>query len=401
MNLRRILIFAAFLMLVLVGTGFGQTPVTKEKECPDKKKHNAPKIRRKKISMAKGSAGTSAAEGVSIGRRRSRNTSTGFIWNGRNDNPIEKSIAVASKVVVEMKVCRGVVKINGWKRNEIRALLVNGRSLGFSVKQRTSDGEKPAWVKVLGRESNRVNRRNSRLGRVGRESNRVSRRNSRPRRDCISGKKIELDVPFNTSLKIRSENGTTYIDSVRSVKVDQLRGSIYLDNIRSYIAAETHKGNIIVRNSGGKISTQTFSGNIIAYKTKTREIGDTFVARTFGGAITLQSVGQRDVKATTISGAIRYIGTLAKRGGYSFGTTRGLIRLVIPEKTSCTIDAIFGGKFRSQIPIKELEKTKDDFVFHLKGRFGEGSCELKFKTPYGRIFIETPKKKEIHPIRQL
>jgi len=283
-----------------------------------------------------------------------------------------------------MSVCRGTVKVNGWKRNEIRALLVNGRSLGFSVKEREDEGRKPAWVRILGRDPKKA-----------------GVRSSRPRHDCLYGKTVELDVPFNTSLKINSERGTTYIDSVKSVKINQVRGSIYLDNIKNYINAETHKGNVIVRNSAGKISAQTNLGNIIAYKTKTREIGDTFVARTFGGAITLQSIGQRDVKATSSSGAIRYIGSMAKRGGYAFNTTRGLILLVIPVKTSCVIDALFGGEFKSQIPIKDLEKTKDDFVLHLKGRLGSGSCELKFKSPYGRILIESLRKKETHPVRKL
>ena len=296
-----------------------------------------------------------------------------------SDDVAEKSIAVYPKVYVDLCVSKGKVSVNGWKRNEVRAFVSGGSKLGFRVRERKGEEKKPAWIEIVGYSLKKVPLTRNRSG-SGTNVFVVSPR-------CLSGKSIELDVPKNASVKIRSERSDTKVDTVRWAHIENNDGSIFLNRIGNGIKAQTFRGNVTVRESGGKMNITTTSGDIVAYKTETNEIGDYLKAKTYGGAITLQSVGQREVEANSVSGLISFVGEIANYGRYNFGSQYGAITLAVPSKTSCRFTASYGGGFKSDLSLKGLNKNRVGNLTHATGSIGDGTCNLTFRTVTGSIWI--------------
>jgi len=285
--------------------------------------------------------------------------------HNESEAPAEKSIVTDAKVNLRLCVSEGIVKINGWERNEIRAFVDGGSEVGFSVRQKNSQG-KPNWVTVLGFDPEK---------------------NKEPGLDeCLSGDVIELDVPRNATIDLTGTETTITVKSVNKVKVKNDGGNIFLNDISQAIDAQTYQGGIVVENSSGVMKLVSTNGNIVAFEAQPAEIGDTFLAKTSSGVITLQGVEHRQVEVSSNSGSIRFNGDFGSGGQYTFGTTNGSISLTLPAEASCKIRASYGGAFHSDLPLTEIEKTPGSPAT-LTGILGKGDANLNLNTFGGTIRI--------------
>ncbi len=266
---------------------------------------------------------------------------------------IEKALSVSKdKVYVSFCVSGAPVKVKGWSRPEVRAFVVGRDEIDFKIRQKNTEDKKPDWIEILapGEDS---------LG--------------RSKDGCLSGASIELDVPFNASVNISSASGESsiVIDSVKSAIIDISSGDIALSNIKQSISAQTDVGGVSVKNSSGKMDLKTTAGNIIAYATESVEIGDFLKAKTHSGAITMQTVGQKEVDARSFSGSIYFLGSTQPNGNYSFSTQNGLITLATPESSAFKLRAYYGGDFSSELALKNIAKSRKSAAVHLTGECGE------------------------------
>jgi len=309
-----------------------------------------------------------AAVGVGRERRVARNVTKG-IWMIAAENaavPQEKAIRVRPNVYVSVCVRRGAVKVNGWDREEVRAFNKGGKELGFKVIERGGKEQLPVWVEILGYEPDTLRGETDK---------------------CLTGEMIELDVPEGANVSIKGLSSETSIERVKTASIEIVGGDIYLDSITERIEASTQQGGVTVNNSTGKIALSTTTGNIVAYNTEPVEIGDFFKAKTRSGSLTLQSIGQKDVAASTISGSLNFLSEIKNYGKYDFTTTNGLINVVIPESSSFWLTAAYGGRFISELPIKIITEDKSDSAFRLTGRVGKGEANLSLKSFSGTIQI--------------
>ncbi len=284
--------------------------------------------------------------------------------------PAEKSIAVESKVKITLCVNEGNVKINGWDRNEIRAFVQNGSQVGFKISQKNLKTNKPEWVYVQGYDAQKT-------------------KELKPE-ECLSGSEIELDVPRNATIELKSVESEIKIESVGKVSVKTLSGDINLNDIASGIEAATYRGDIMVERSSGQMVLTNTDGNIIALEVSPSEIGDIFKASTNSGRITLQGVAHRQVGTGSISGSISFEGELLGGGQYSFSATSGSIVLAVLPDSLCKINAWFGyGAFVSEIPLVNAMKKDQS----LSAQLGEtdATCSLNLKTGSGVIRIRSRK----------
>ena len=136
------------------------------------------------------------------------------------------------------------LSINGWSRNEIRVFVKNGSDISFRVHEKDPGNRKAGLG--LDRESPPETVRAARF-------------------ECLSGDKIEIDVPVNAGLTISAARAETVVDSVKKVYIKSLGGDVSLRNISGGITAITYQGNLAVENSAGQISLETSTGNIVAY----------------------------------------------------------------------------------------------------------------------------------------
>ncbi len=289
---------------------------------------------------------------------------------------VEKSIKTGEKVYLSFCVSGASVKVNGWNRREIRAF-VRGRSdIGFKVRQRSETDRLPQWIELFAGEVDE---------------------SSRTLDSCLSGESIELDVPFQTSVTISGKSGETSVsvDSVKTVKIDISSGDISLSNISRGIVAKTGVGGVSVRKSIGKMEMTTTAGNILAYETESDEIGDFFKAKTISGSITLQSVKQKEVEASSLTGSINYLGPTYSSGNYSFSTTQGLISMAVPADSAFKLKAAYGGSFSSELPLQNIYKKAASSTVFLTGFIGnETGASISLNSYSGtiRIVSLTPPK---------
>jgi hypothetical protein len=278
----------------------------------------------------------------------------------------EKALAVDPNVNLQLScISEARVTVNGWQRDEIRVFIRNGTNIAFKVHEKNPKNGKPIWVvirKLSGGPS--------------------------PSSDCISGERIDIEVPSGASLKINGREIETRIDSVKKVEITSLSGNVALRNVSGGIKAETFDGNVTVENSSGQIALKTSSGNIVAFGVSPGQVGDVFKAGTSNGLITMQKVDHRQIDANSVTGDLLFDGKFLPGGIYSFKTSEGNVRLVIPESSSCRIVAWYGfGTISSQIPMKTMTRDVSEGGKSLRAEIGEGDATVNLTTNRGRITI--------------
>jgi hypothetical protein len=282
----------------------------------------------------------------------------------------ERSIAVDQKVSIQMCVTQGTVRINGWNRNEVRAFVSEGSTFGFHVAQKSMKDGSPVLISLVN-----IRKTQGGMAMAG---------------DCIAGDEIEIDAPENASVSLRGRQTDISIDSIRKVWIANVGGDINIQNVSQGIRATTGQGDVTVENSQGAIVLESSSGNIVAYGVEPSEVGDQFKAKTNSGAISLQKLGYRLADINSISGTVLFTGGLLSGGTFSFTTTNGSIRLMLPDDTSCRVTATYGyGSFDSTLPLKTL--TNDVHPGPIKtvnGAIGAGGdATLRLTTNTGSIQI--------------
>jgi Putative adhesin len=284
-----------------------------------------------------------------------------------SDIPAEKSIQTDAKVNISLCVDEGKITINGWNRNEIRAFVSNGSQVGFKVMQKLKDN--PVWVMVLGFEPQKVKNSNA--------------------NECLSGEEIELDVPNNAIVNLKTRETEALISNIAKARVENASGNTVLRKISNGIEVKTFEGNISVEDSNGATTLTSTGGNILAFDVSANEIGDIFKVKTGSGIINLKNIGYTQIEAGSNSGSIRFNGTFSEGGQYTFGTLKGAMAFLIPTDSSCKINATYSfGSFSSDIPFKAEQKSSGNEVKKLSAIFGKGEATVNLTTYNGRISIK-------------
>lgn len=297
-------------------------------------------------------------------KRKIENTSEG---------PAEKIIAVDQKVNISLCVSSGVLKVNGWGRNEVRAFVDGGSGVGFKVLQANKITKKPVWVMVLGFDP---------------------QKNKEPDLDeCLEGKSIELDVPFDTVINVKSKESEITVDSISKVRIENVSGGINLRNIKQGVLATTFEGDLTVEEANGPVNLMTSVGKIIVFDASPNEIGEIFRAKSRSGAIMLKNVEHTDLEVSSNTGSLNFIGALEEGGQYRFNTTSGKIELALPMSVSCKVTATYGGSFETQIPFKDIHTFDQGSVRKIIALIGDGDAALTVTTYNGSILIKPDKKK--------
>jgi hypothetical protein len=287
------------------------------------------------------------------------------VFEGNDDVTSEKSMVVDGNVAIKLCVAHGDLKINGWRRNEVRVFVQDGRQFKLKPLEKSAEG-KVNWLAI----GNVVE------GRPGVGS------------ECLAGANIEIDAPIGSNFDLSAEAAQTSVDSVKKIKVQTRRGMISLRNIAGGIDAYTAQGDVIVENSSGAIAIQSTTGNIVAVEVSPGQVGDLFSARTTSGTVSLQRVDHRQIQANSISGSLLFEGKFLSGGIYTFRTTAGSIDLSIPAASSCMIKATYGvGSFKYDVPLQILTENVSPSAKIVVGKLGSGDAKVSVSTDNGKIEI--------------
>lgn len=289
---------------------------------------------------------------------------------GRNEDH-ERSIKTDPNINLSLCVTQGDVKVNGWKRNEIRVLVTNGRKFEFKIQQKSPKTGDPVWIMVVAEAADREH-----AGPIG---------------ECLRGDEIEIDAPLNATLNLKGQEITTVVDGIRRVSIRNAGGDISVRNISDGVTAATFRGDLTVEQSTGAMVLENTSGNVLVFDAGPSEIGDIFKAKTTSGAISVQKIGHRQIEVNSISGTVAYNGDILSGGSYRFWTSNGSIKLSLPANTAGLLTASYGfGTFNSELPFKlNTENVSPGPVKSIVATIGAGGdATLKLTTNNGSISIK-------------
>jgi len=284
----------------------------------------------------------------------------------------ERSIAVASNVKLNLCVQEGMLRVNGWNRNEIRVFVKNGVGFNFNVKESAPKENLPQWIDAVAYDPKRPNRMAP---------------------DCLWGESIEIDAPIKTVIEVTGHDYRAALDSIKRASITTVGGSITARNIANGLMANTGQGNITVEESAGAMDLATSGGNIIALDLNPSEVGDPFTARSTNGNISLEGVGHGKITVNTISGSVNFTGAIRKSGWYSIATQAGSIRLMLPDDTSCMLGAVYGfGTLTMDFPGAKLltEEYSEGPVKKRTFKLGGSTvgATMKLQTATGSIWVK-------------
>lgn len=279
---------------------------------------------------------------------------------------MERSIAADPGVTIKLCVAEGELRINGWRRDEVRVFVKHGRKLNLKSLEDSPETRKVKWL-LIGSAGT------SRLG---------------PASDCLAGERIEIDAPVGASLDLSGREVRTSVDSLKEVKAKIVAGAITLRNIKGGINAYTGRGDLLVENSAGAISLEGTTGNIVAVEVSPGQIGDLFRAKTNSGAISLQRVEHKQIETISISGSLLFEGKFLKGGLYTFRTSNGSIDLLIPIVSSCMFKVSYGiGNFKHDLPLTILTENATPEAKIVVAKIGSGEAQVSLRTVTGSIEI--------------
>ncbi len=282
----------------------------------------------------------------------------------------EKSIKVDSAVNLTLGcVLDGTIRVNGWKRNEVRVLVSNGSKFAFQILEENPKTKEPVWIKLVAVQSKIPSRSGT---------------------DCLPGGEIEIDAPLNATIAIKGGEISTSIDSVKKVKIESVGGDVSLRNIANGVIVKANRGDVTVEASNGAMELNTTTGNILVFEAGPSEIGDVFKAYTNSGAVALQRLQYRQVNVDSVTGSVAYNGEILNGGSYNMRTSKGSLMLTIPGAASFKLWATYGvGNFSSGIPVDiETENNAPGRIQTIQGKAGKGDATLKLSTNNGSISIK-------------
>ena len=184
------------------------------------------------------------------------------------------------------------------------------------------------------------------------------------------------------------------------VDLEAVSGNITVHGVDADVEASTVSGIVDLRDIGGMANVDAVSGSVTAsgmrrgihidatsgHITVTDVDGEVMVDNT-SGRIVLTNIRSRLVRAESVSGEVRFQGTIEPSGRYDFASHSGSIRLELPAATGAQLAlSTFSGSLSSDFPIT-LDPRSRSSEKRLEFRLGNGGARLNAETFSGNISI--------------
>lgn len=128
---------------------------------------------------------------------------------------------------------------------------------------------------------------------------------------------IQLTVPENTELQIKTQTGLIYVEQVLGdMKLESVAGDVHLKEVSGYIVVRTTGGSLVCTQCAGKLDFNSISGN----------------------AQILQP-SLKNVTLVTMTGNILFDGDFIRTGIYSMKSGRGLVEVRFAGTDSFDLNA--------------------------------------------------------------
>lgn len=218
---------------------------------------------------------------------------------------------------------------------------------------------------------------------VLRASARLTTLRAERERGRSSNVRYEVGVPAGVRVIMEATSGTLTARGIEAdVDASTVSGSIELRDIGGMATVEAVSGEITASGVRGGIHIEATSGPVSI----SDAAGEVIVEHT-SGDITLRDVRSRLVRIETVSGDLRFDGSIDPNGRYEFETHSGTIRLALPPTVGAELTlSTFSGSLSSDFPITPAPRS-DRREKRLQFRLGGGGARITAETFSGSVVI--------------
>lgn len=195
--------------------------------------------------------------------------------------------------------------------------------------------------------------------------------------------RYEVSVPAGIRVNMEAVSGDIIVRGVSAdVEASTVSGIVELRDIGGLADVEAVSGHVTASGMRGGIHVEATSGIV----TISNVDGEVIVENT-SGSITLTDIRSRLVRAESVSGDVRFQGSIESSGRYEFASHSGSIRLELPPSTGAQLSlSTFSGSLASEFPIT-LDPRSRSSEKRLEFRLGNGGARLSAETFSGSISI--------------
>lgn len=287
------------------------------------------------------------------------------------DPPVEKAIASDARPTITFCVSEGSVSVRGWRRNEVRALVEDGK-LGFKVLKRNAD-KAASWLTI-----------------VGFDPKEPVKPGQYRRNECLSGSNIEIEVPQGAVVDIASRNANFKVESVAKIKVVNVNGDVLIRDVREEAEISSLAGNVVAEDSTGKVKLKSTTGNVFGIRLKPLNDTDSLSANSDSGNVTLQDVTHARIVGGSSNSNLNYFGSVVAGGVYDFKTVTGAVTLFLPLKSSFQLSATTNSTLQTNLPSFKptLQSKPGQTPRRIVGVYGDGDATINLVSFGGALRLQ-------------
>jgi DUF4097 and DUF4098 domain-containing protein YvlB len=191
------------------------------------------------------------------------------------------------------------------------------------------------------------------------------------------------------------------VPAAMDIQLSGMFADVSIEGTRGSVSVNTVEGNISVKGGAGTLELATVNGKVTVEGANARlnvravsedieltNVQGEIQAETVSGDVTLTRIDGRRVEAQTVSGDVRFDGTLRPDGTYSLLTHSGDVIVAIPENASILIQtAVANGDVSASFELPASERSSRR---RQQFRLGSGSATLELETFSGDIRLVRP-----------
>lgn len=185
------------------------------------------------------------------------------------------------------------------------------------------------------------------------------------------------------STKVHTVSGKVRVEDVAGVlRASTTSGTVSIARAAKGAKAHTVSGTLTIEDVDGDVDADCTSGRI-----RISNVKGSVMAKTVSGGITMENIeGAKVVKASVLSGNVKYEGDILSDGTYSFKSHSGTITLTIPADSAFDLDAkTFSGSISSDFEITMSGKISKK---RIRGSVNGGGAELEVNTFSGSVRLK-------------
>lgn len=183
------------------------------------------------------------------------------------------------------------------------------------------------------------------------------------------------------------------------------QGSVFVSNVKGELRAEAYQGHMMLTSVGRVRRAKTYTGNLsiagVEGDEVTAEAGSalrmrnvharTLETRTIAGITDATDVDCDRCTLTSVSGDINFTGMLRRNARYDISTNSGNIKLVTDGGSGFDLEAVTGGVFRNDFPLKSTAPASAATSGRIvRGSYGDGGAILSLRSFTGSVTITRP-----------